>query len=237
MGYYSNLKVSITKNDYLEMLKKDESNLKVCRYLLDKDDGYVYEYNENGIECVCINKYSIKYYDNFKDIQTFEHYLKQAESGYVFLRIGEGFDDVEYRNTSKYKELEIPFKFIEQIKNQATNEILKKNIHYKETTKQFIILNNDKIIDYCKYNKDLINDIKTWIKDGVQFKLIINVNATEDKSCANIYLRKPEDNNYLLWTSGEVKTDETLEFFGYQNREEFLQDLNKNEIEDDEEFE
>lgn len=237
MGYCSDLRVSITKKDYLEMLKKDEKNLNICNYLLDKDEGYIYEYNENGIDCVCINRDSIRYYKEFKDIQTFELYLKQTKSGYVFLRAGERADDLEYRNTSKYRELEMPFKFIDQIRNQTKNEILRKNIHYKETTKQFIILNNYETIDYCKYNKDLTKDIKTWTKEGVQFKLIIDIDATEDKSSANIYLRKPEDDNYLLWTSGEIKTEDALEFLGYPNREEFLQEQNKNEIDDEEEFE
>ena len=71
--------------------------------------------------------------------------------------------------------------------------------------------------------------IKAWSKDGVQFKLILDVDAKKENSSAEIYLRKPEDEQYLLWSAGEVKTETALNFVGYPNVEVFLQDLNNEE--------
>ena len=49
------------------------------------------------------------------------------------------------------------------------------------------------------------------------------------KSSAEIYLRKPEDEQYLLWSAGKVKTETALNFIGYPNIEVFLEELNKEE--------
>lgn len=159
----------------------------------------------------------------------FEKYLSEAKSGYVFFRDGDRFDDIEYRNTVKYKELESPFKFIEQIRNQAINQVKIKNANYENIEKKYIILNTDEIIEFCKENKQMVNEIKEWSKDGVQFKLIIDVNAENEKASTEIYLRKPEDEQYLLWSACSVKTETALNFIGYPNIEVFLEDLNKEE--------
>ncbi len=103
MGYYSDLRISVTKKDYLAMLKKDKKNKNACNYILDKDESYVHEYRKNGVECVFIRRDSLKYYKEFSDIQMLERYLREAKSGYVFVRIGDKFDDIEYKNTAKYK--------------------------------------------------------------------------------------------------------------------------------------
>ena len=59
-----------------------------------------------------------------------------------------------------------------------------------------------------------------------------------------IYLRKPEDEQYLLWSAGKVRTETALNFIGYPNVEVFLEDLNKEEsqtedesVEDEDEME
>ena len=158
-----------------------------------------------------------------------EKYLNETKSGYVFLRIGDGFDDIEYRNTAKYKELEAPFGFINQIRNQAINEVKIKDANYEKTQKQCVILNTDEIIDYCSADKKMVNDIKQWSKEGVQFKLVLDIDAKKENSSAEIYLRKPEDEQYLLWSAGKVKTETALNFIGYPNVEVFLEDLNKKE--------
>ena len=95
--------------------------------------GDIYEYKKNNIDCVCIRSDSLKYYKEFSEIQMFEKYLSEAKSGYVFFRDGDRYDDIEYRNTAKYKELEIPFGFIDQIRNQAINEVKIKNANYEKT--------------------------------------------------------------------------------------------------------
>lgn len=38
MGYYSDLRLSITKRDYLIMLEKDEKNSNSCAYILSPDN-------------------------------------------------------------------------------------------------------------------------------------------------------------------------------------------------------
>ena len=230
MGYYSDLRISVTKKDYLAMLKKDEKNTNACNYILDKDEAYVREYTKNGVECVFIGRDSLKYYQEFSDIQMLEKYLNETKSGYVFFRIGDNFDDIEYRNTAKYKELEVPFKFIDQIRNQAINEVKIKNANYEKTEKKFTILNIDEIVEYCKPDTYMVNEIKQWSKEGVQFKLIFDIDATKQNSATSIYLRKPEDEEYLLWSASKVKTETALCFLGYPNVEVFLQDLNKEEL-------
>lgn len=41
MGYYSDLRITLTKNDYLAMLKKDEKNKNICNFLLDEYESYI----------------------------------------------------------------------------------------------------------------------------------------------------------------------------------------------------
>lgn len=229
MGYYSDLRITLTKNDYLAMLKKDEKNKNICNFLLDEYESYIYEYKENNIDCVCIRSDSLKYYKEFSEIQMFEKYLSEAKSGYVFFRDGDRFDDIEYRNTAKYKELEVPFEFIDQIRNQTINQVKIKDANYEKTEKKCIILNIDEIIDYCKVDKKMVDEIKQWSKEGVQFKLVLDIDAKKENSSAEIYLRKPEDEQYLLWSAGKVKTETALNFIGYPNIEVFLEELNKEE--------
>ena len=229
MGYYSDLRLCLTKKDYLAIMKKDEKNRNSCNYILHKDEAYVHEFTENGVDCVFIRRDSFKYYKEFNEVQMLEKYLSETKSGYVFVRIGEGFDDIEYRNTAKYKELESPFKFIEQIRNQAINQVKIKNANYEKTEQKCIILNTDEIIDYCKADKHMVDDIKQWSKEGVQFKLVLDIDAKKENSSAEIYLRKPEDEQYLIWSAGKVRTETALNFIGYPNVEVFLEDLNKEE--------
>lgn len=75
----------------------------------------------------------------------------------------------------------------------------------------------------------MVDEIKQWSKEGVQFKLVLDIDAKKEKSSAEIYLRKPEDEQYLLWSAGKVKTETALNFIGYPNIEVFLEELNKEE--------
>lgn len=118
MGYFSDLRVTVTKDDYDKMVKKDSKNFGICKCFLDDGNAYISEFCINGIKCILIGQYDFKYYNEFEEVQQFEKYLKQAKDGYVFLRIGGKYDDIEYRNTAKLKELETPFNFIEVIRNE-----------------------------------------------------------------------------------------------------------------------
>ena len=80
----------------------------------------------------------------------------------------------------------------------------------------------------------MVEDIKQWSQRGVQFKLVLDIDAKKENSSAEIYLRKPEDEQYLLWSAGKVKTETALNFIGYPNVEVFLEDLNKETQTEDE---
>ena len=95
MGYYSDLRLSITKRDYLIMLEKDEKNSNSCAYILSPDNATVKGYKANGVECIFIKQDSFKYYKEFEDIQLLEKYLSETKNGYVFFRVGDGWDDIE----------------------------------------------------------------------------------------------------------------------------------------------
>ena len=56
MGYYSDLRLCLTKKDYLAIMKKDEKNRNSCNYILHKDEAYVHEFTENGEAIVKIFK-------------------------------------------------------------------------------------------------------------------------------------------------------------------------------------
>lgn len=75
----------------------------------------------------------------------------------------------------------------------------------------------------------MVDDIKQCSKEGVQFKLVLDIDAKKENSSAEIYLRKPEDEQYLIWSAGKVRTETALNFIGYPNIEVFLEDLNKEE--------
>lgn len=134
MGYYSNISITVTKKDYLNILKKDEKNNNKCSYYLSKKDGYVSEYMLEGVECVSLRQFSCKYYEEFEEVQLLEKYLSKTKDGYVFFRNGGRVDDFEYRNTAKVKELEYPFSFISQIQNDYKEKMLneKKHMQAKE---------------------------------------------------------------------------------------------------------
>ena len=46
MGYYSDLRLCLTKKDYLTIMKKDEKNRNACNYILHEDEGAPRAYNQ-----------------------------------------------------------------------------------------------------------------------------------------------------------------------------------------------
>lgn len=237
MGYYSDLRVAITKKDYIKMLEKDNQK-NMCKYILDKDNAYIKEYSEDNVECVLLQQFNLKYYKEFEEIQLFEKYLAEDKNGYVFMRIGGSWDDIEYRNTAKYKELEVPFKFINIIREENDRKIKIERLENKETKKEYIITNTKEIIEYCKGNKDIINFINEEFYVGTQFKMILNVDALKDEASATLYLRTTMDEKYNILSAETIDIKKALKFLGYQNKEKFLEDLNKVRMnQEEEEFE
>lgn len=237
MGYYSDLRVAITKNDYIKMLEKDNQK-NMCKYILDKDNAYVKEYSENNVECVLLQQFNLKYYKEFDDVQLFEKYLAEAKNGYVFMRIGERWDDIEYRNTAKYKELEVPFQFIDIIREKNARKINMEKLENKETKKEYIITNTKDIIEYCKGNKDIIKFINEEFYVGTQFKMILNVDALKDEASSTLYSRTTMDEKYNVLSAETIDINKALKFLGYQNKEKFLEDINGVSVnQEEEEFE
>lgn len=237
MGYYSDLRVAITKKDYIKMLEKDNQK-NMCKFILDKDNAYIKEYSENNVECVLLQQFNFKYYKEFEDIKLFEKYLAEAKNGYVFMRIGEGWDDIEYRNTAKYKELEVPFKFINIIREENARKMNIEKLENKQTKKEYIITNTKEIIEYCKGNKDIINFINEEFYVGTQFKMILKVDALKDEALATLYLRTTMDEKYNILSAETIDINKALKFLGYQNKEKFLEDLNGVRVnQEEEEFE
>lgn len=245
MGYFSDLRVAVTKRDYLTMLDKNKQSAIKCNFLLEPNDAYIKEYEENGVNCILIQQFDLKYYKEFEDVQQFEKYLKEVKSGYVFLRIGGRWNDIEYRNTSKYKELEIPFKFIKIIQEKANKELLSElnseSKYYQETSKQFIITDERDLLEYYGDDKKIKSLIEEKYSSNVQVKLVFDINAINNETKVTLYFREPKEDQYVEFKTEYPDIDQTLLFLGYPDKSEFLKDINKKEVsivsEEDEEFE
>ena len=97
MGYYSNVMIATTKNDF-EKIKKSQQK---CEFNILNTDAEISDYQENGKDCVFLTLYSIKYYKEFEEIQALEKSLNKLKDGYVFCRMGEENGDIEFRNRTK----------------------------------------------------------------------------------------------------------------------------------------
>ena len=114
MGYYSEVMISVTKKGY-ERIKKDQ----------EKFDDYellnlfeVKNFEKNNKSFVLLQtEDTIKYYPEFEDIKQLEKTLSNLKDGYVFVRLGEEYGDIEFRNNAKVKELLEPFDFIKKLYN------------------------------------------------------------------------------------------------------------------------
>lgn len=238
MGYYSDLRIAITKRDYIAMLKKDEKNLNKCKNILNNEYGYITEYKENNIECVVLQQYDLKYYKEFEEVKQLEEYLSETRSGYVFVRTGERWNDIEYRNTSKLKELEKPFEFIKIIEEKTKEQILNKSKKYKITSEQYVFTDKKDILEYCESNSELCKSIKEQYDKGIQYKLILTLDANDNNASVMLFARKPEEQEFKEIKSDEIDKESALWFLGYANEEEFLNDINDytNNKENEEEF-
>ncbi len=127
MGYYSNVMIATTKNDF-EKIKKSQEK---CEFNILDTDAEISAYQENGKDCVFLRLYSIKYYKEFEEIQALEKSLNKLKDGYVFCRMGEENGDIEFRNRTKLPELMKEFEFIKEL-NKTLNEELKENEEEEE---------------------------------------------------------------------------------------------------------
>lgn len=120
MAYYNEIMIATTKNDYKkieEVQKKIPDN-----YLFE--DAYVYDYNENGLECIFIKIDRARYDVKYEEVKELEKSLNELKDGYVFCRLGEESADIEFRNRTKLPELMIEFEFIKNL-SKSLNEELK----------------------------------------------------------------------------------------------------------------
>ena len=97
MSYMSNVALAIREEDY-ELLKEERKNNEDLIRLLEmgsEDDSY----RKNGIIVLSWN--DIKWYDSFseiEDVENFMHELEKKDAPYKFIRIGEDYDDIEFRS-------------------------------------------------------------------------------------------------------------------------------------------
>ena len=127
MGYYSNVMIATTKNDF-EKIKKSQEK---CEFNILNTDAEISDYQENGKDCVFLTLYSIKYYKEFEEIQALEKSLNKLKNGYVFCRMGEENGDIEFSNRTKLSELMKEFEFIKEL-NKTLNEELKESEEEEE---------------------------------------------------------------------------------------------------------
>lgn len=80
-------------------------------------------YKENDIECVFAHFGYIQYKEEYEEVQLLEKNLSELKDGYVFLRLGEEFADVDFRNRTKLPELMKEFEFLRELRDGITEEL------------------------------------------------------------------------------------------------------------------
>lgn len=119
MSYYSNVMIAVTKKDF----EKIESEQKNIPYNILLEDIKVDEYRENDRECVFAHFGYIQYKEEYEEVQLLEKNLSELKDGYVFLRLGEEFADVDFRNRTKLPELMKEFEFLRELRDSITQEL------------------------------------------------------------------------------------------------------------------
>ena len=220
------------------MLERDEKNSNSCAYILSPDNATVKGYKANGVECIFIKQDSFKYYKEFKEIQLLEKYLSETKSGYVFFRIGSSWDDIEYRNTARFKELEIPFKFIESIEKKACKDLLfklnTKKKKYKITSRNHILTDKIDILEYFRNNKEFKEKLKEEYNNNIQFKLKIYIDISNKEAEIILYSRNAKEEYYVERQRNSIDLNTAILSLGYSDKESYLQSINQ---EEEEEFE
>lgn len=122
MAYYNEIMIAVTKDDYkkIEEIQKEIPD----NYLFE--DAYVYDYNQNGVDCIFIKIDHVRYDAKYEEVEKLEKSLKELKGGYVFCRLGEDSGDIEFRNRTKLPELMVEFEFIKKL-SKSLNEELKED--------------------------------------------------------------------------------------------------------------
>ena len=87
------------------------------------DEAEIKEYEKNDRKCVFIQFDSIKWYNEYIDIQAFEKSLSKLKDGYVFCRMGEENGDIEFRKRTTLPELMKEFEFVKEIRDSLSKEL------------------------------------------------------------------------------------------------------------------
>lgn len=236
MGYYSDLRIAITKRDYLSIIEKNKTSSIDCSYLLLPDNARIKEFEKDKSACILIQLDSLKYYKEFEEIQQFENYLSKTKNGYVFLRIGSTWDDIEYRNNAKIKALEEPFKFIKQIERKAIKESISQKTKYAKTKMEYIYTEPNDILEFYESNSKIHNYIKEQYNQNIQFKLFLDVDTNKTESLTVLQMRKANEDKYSEVRTEYIPIESALYYLGYQDEEGLLQEINENN-DNEEEFE
>jgi hypothetical protein len=244
LGYYSNLRISITKQDYLGMLEKASTSATEVHKLLDENVSCIHEYKVNNLNCVFIENKSIKYYEEFEEVKELEKYLTDTKSGYIFLRVGEKWNDIEYRNTAKAEELKEPFKFINDIEENAYKKakIREYEDEYPITSKEYVFTDKESVLEYCEDNKEKYNYFKEMAENNTQLKLVLKIDIITDEAIVHLLARSPNQEQYECIEKDNLTMENALYYLGYADEECFLEDINEetilnDELEDDFELE
>lgn len=236
MGYYSDLRIAMTKRDYLSIIEKNKASSIDCSYLLLPDNARIKEFEKDKNACILIQLDSLKYYKEFEEIQQFENYLSKTKNGYVFLRIGSTWDDIEYRNNAKIKALEEPFKFIKQIEKKAIKESTSQKTKYAKTKMEYIYTEPNDILEFYESNSKIHNYIKEQYNQNIQFKLFLDVDTNKTESLSVLQMRKANEDKYSEVRTEYIPIESALYYLGYQDEEGLLQEINENN-DNEEEFE
>lgn len=119
MSCYSNVMIAVTKKDF----EKIENEQKKIKNNILLEDIEVDNYKENDIECVFVHFGYIQYKKEFEEVELLEKNLSELKDGYVFLRLGEEFTDVDFRNRTKLPELMKEFEFLRELRDSITQEL------------------------------------------------------------------------------------------------------------------
>ena len=127
MGYYSTVKIAVTKKGY-EKIIKDQEKYKEYKLLDFFEINY---FGKNDSLVLMETLESIKFYNEYEDIEQLRKTLSKLKDGYVFARLGEEYLDLEFLNEAKTKELLEPFEFVKELADKINNEY-KKNEEEEE---------------------------------------------------------------------------------------------------------
>ena len=96
MGYCSNVALSMYKKDYDKMIELNEKNM-ISDNLIELAEKHIFTDSDDNV--IVLYWDSVKWYPEYSDVKAVEDYLctlREQDRPYNFIRIGEGWDDIEY---------------------------------------------------------------------------------------------------------------------------------------------